>query len=184
MPTGYRAAFTVLLTGFSSAGKTTLAQALVSRLHDLGRRAESLDGDVVRRALWPELGMSNEDRQQNLSRIDIVARLLAGNGVIAVVAAIAPLAEARQLMRYRHTEAGLELIEVHLATPLAECRRRDVKGLYAKQARGEIVGLTGVDAIYEPPEQPELRIDTSGEDVDRSTDHLIRFLTERNLLSG
>ncbi len=135
-------ALTVLLTGLPSAGKSTLATAAVRRLACLGYPAESLDGDVVRRLLWPELGMSRADREQNLGRITVLTRMLVRNGVTALVSAIAPFGVDRHAMRAAHTEAGLDFVEVHVATPLAVCRHRDVKGLYARQARGEFVGLT------------------------------------------
>lgn len=176
---GPRTGVTVLLTGLPCAGKTTLATSATARLTALGRRAESLDGDVVRRRFWPELGMSPEDRERNLDRIGGMAAMLARNGVIAVVSAIAPFASARDAMRAEHNGQGLDFLEVHVATPLVECRRRDVKGLYARQARGELTGLTGVDAVYEEPADPQLRIDTRDQPVEQSVAHLVRFLLAR-----
>ncbi|HEY2206959.1 MAG TPA: adenylyl-sulfate kinase, partial [Pseudonocardia sp.] len=123
------AGMTVLLTGLPSAGKTTLATATITRLRGLGVAAESLDGDEVRRMLWPELGMSRADRERNLARVTVVARMLARNGVTAVISAIAPFETARRTMREEHTGFGVPFVEVHVATPLTECRRRDVKGL-------------------------------------------------------
>jgi adenylylsulfate kinase len=174
-----RPGVTVLLTGLPSAGTTTLATHAIARLTELGWPAESLDGDVVRRRFWPELGMSQADREQNLARISGLAAMLARNGVIAVVAAIAPYRAARLAMREEHRAAGLELLEVHVATPVQVCRRRDVKGLYARQARGEIHGLTGVDAVYEAPLDPQLRIDTEGQQVAESVAALVGFLLDR-----
>jgi len=170
----------VLLTGLPSAGKTTLAAAAIARLGQLGLPAESLDGDEVRRLFWPELGMSRVDREHNLTRIGLLARLLARNGVIAVVSAIAPFRGARERMRAAHLEEGVGFVEVHVATPLAECRRRDVKGLYARQARGELIGLSGVDAVYERPGAPDLRIDTQHEAVAESAERLVGYLVSRS----
>jgi len=167
----------ILLTGLSGAGKTTLANAVAARLVQRGQAAEVLDGDNVRRQLWPELGLSRADREQNLSRIAIVARLLARNGVVVLVSAIAPYAQARRDLRLAHAEAGVGFAEVHVATPLEVCRRRDVKGLYARCDRGEIFGLTGVDAVYEQPESPELRLDTSQETVEQSASRLTAFIS-------
>ncbi|MFD8492671.1 adenylyl-sulfate kinase [Amycolatopsis sp. NPDC059657] len=167
---------TVLLTGLPSAGKTTVATAAREALLAAGRRAEVLDGDVVRRELWPELGLSPADRESNLVRIGTVALLLARNGITAIVAAIAPYGHSREALRTRHTDAGVPFSEVHIATPVEVCRRRDVKGLYARHARGEITGLTGVDAVYERPLAPELRIDTSLETVDETVARLVDFI--------
>ncbi|WP_236796141.1 adenylyl-sulfate kinase [Amycolatopsis sp. GM8] len=175
---------TVLLTGLPSSGKTTLATATRDLATRAGQAAEVLDGDDVRRRLWPELGLSREDREKNLSRITTVAILLARHGVLAIVAAIAPYASDRDLMRTRHDDAGLAFIEVHVATPLAVCQRRDVKGLYAKRASGALAGLTGVDAAYEEPMLPDLRIDTSGETVSESAGHVLDLVIHRGLIEA
>lgn len=173
----------VLLTGLSGAGKTTVANAAAERLSGDGLAAEVLDGDVVRRELWPELGLSETDREQNLHRIGRVAALLARNGVVVLVSAIAPYARARDWIRSLHERSGVCFAEVHVATPLAVCRSRDVKGLYARQARGEITGLTGVDAVYERPSAPELRLDTSTEQVGSSVERLCRLVSLHRHLS-
>jgi adenylylsulfate kinase len=135
----------------------------------------------VRRELWPELGMSRSDREQNLNRIAVVASLLARNGVIVIVSAIAPYARSRQAARDLHARAGVGFAEVHVATPVDVCRRRDVKGLYARQARGELVGLTGVDGVYERPIAPELRLDTSAEPVGRSAGRLLDLVLRQDV---
>ena len=173
---------TLLLTGLPSAGKTSVATAARSALVPAGRRAEILDGDVVRRELWPELGLSPVDRERNLARIGAVALLLARNGIVVVVAAIAPYGHSREKLRAGHAEAGIPFFEVHIAAPLEVCRQRDVKGLYARQARGEITGLTGIDAVYEQPLAPELRIDTARETVEQSAGKLVDFVLRRSLV--
>lgn len=175
---------TVLLTGLPSSGKTTLATATRNLMAGTGLAAEVLDGDDLRHRLWPELGLSRADREQNLSRITTVAILLACHGVLAIVAAIAPYASDRELMRARHREAGLDFVEVHVATPLPVCQRRDVKGLYARRARGELAGLTGVDAAYETPVHPHLRVDTSGETVPESAGQVLDLLIRRGLIAA
>ncbi|GAA5074858.1 adenylyl-sulfate kinase [Streptomyces similanensis] len=152
---------TVWLTGLPSAGKSTIARALAERLRP-GRRVEVLDGDEIRAHLSPGLGFSREDRIENVRRVGWLAQLLARNGVLAVVPVIAPYAEARREVRAAHEAAGTPYLEVYVATPLDTCAQRDVKGLYARRARGELTGLTGVDDPYEPPEEPELTVDTRG----------------------
>jgi adenylylsulfate kinase len=151
---------------------------------DNGQPAEFLDGDDVRQQLWPELGFSRADREKSLNRISTVAGMLAKNGVLVLVSAIAPYSMARQFMRDRHVADDLDFVEVHVATPLGVCRQRDVKGLYARQARTEITGLTGVDATYEVPVAPELRIATSGETVPESADRVLEFLVDRGLFTA
>jgi adenylylsulfate kinase len=158
--------------------------ATLNLVTDAGHAAEVLDGDDVRRRLWPELGLTRADREKNLSRITTVAVLLARHGVLAIVAAIAPYAGDRELMRARHHDAGLDFAEVHVATPLSVCQRRDVKGLYARRARGELARLTGVDAAYEVPMLPHLRVDTSGETVPESAGHVLDLLIRRGLIAA
>jgi adenylylsulfate kinase len=172
---------TVWLTGLPSAGKTTIARAVAERLHAQGRRAEVLDGDEVREFLSAGLGFSRADRDTNVQRIGFVAELLASHGVVALVPVIAPYADSREAVRKRHEAHGTPYLEVHVATPVEVCADRDVKGLYAKQAAGELTGLTGVDDPYEVPERPELRIATQGRSVEESADAVAALLAERGL---
>jgi len=172
---------TVWLTGLPSAGKTTLAFALAERLRAEGHRVEVLDGDEIREFLSKGLGFSKEDRHTNVTRIGFVAEKLASNGVKVLAPVIAPFADSRAAVRERHAANATEFLEIHVATPVELCAERDVKGLYAKQAAGEISGLTGVDDPYEAPENPELRIQTQGRDVAESAAELHAFLTERGL---
>ncbi|MEE1926831.1 adenylyl-sulfate kinase [Streptomyces sp. TRM 70351] len=172
---------TVWLTGLPSAGKTTIARALAGLLARSGRRVEVLDGDEIREFLSAGLGFSREDRHTNVQRIGFVAELLASNGVTALVPVIAPFADSREAVRKRHERAGTPYLEVHVATPVEVCSQRDVKGLYARQAAGEISGLTGVDDPYEAPAAPDLRIAAHEQTIEGSAAALHALLTERGL---
>lgn len=151
----------VWFTGLSGAGKTTIASALAPELVALGKNVEVLDGDVVRTHLSKGLGFSREDRDINVARIAFVAHLLARNGVYVLVAAVSPYRQTREAAR----ETIGDFVEVHVAPPLQECVARDTKGLYKKALAGEIPQFTGVSDPYEPPENPELTLDTSTMDV-------------------
>jgi adenylylsulfate kinase len=172
---------TVWLTGLPSAGKTTIAHELAGRLRAEGRRVEVLDGDEIREFLSAGLGFGREDRHTNVQRIGFVAELLARNGVLALVPVIAPYADSRDAVRKRHQENGTAYLEVHVATPVEVCSERDVKGLYAKQAAGELTGLTGVDDPYEEPVAPDLRVESQDQTVQESAAAVHALLTERGL---
>ncbi|MEW2636301.1 adenylyl-sulfate kinase [Streptomyces sp. NPDC048389] len=173
---------TIWLTGLPSAGKTTIAYELADRLRAEGHRVELLDGDEIREFLSAGLGFSREDRHTNVQRIGFVAELLASHGVKVLVPVIAPYADSRETVRKRHQSEGTPYVEVHVATPVEVCSVRDVKGLYAKQAAGEISGLTGVDDPYEEPETPDLRIESQNQTVQESAAAVHALLKERGLL--
>jgi adenylylsulfate kinase len=172
---------TVWLTGLPSAGKTTLARAVAEQLAATGRRTEVLDGDEIRRFLSQDLGFTRADRHTNVTRIGYLAQLLASHGVLVLAPVIAPYAASRAAVRDRHAAAGTPYLEVHVATAVQVCCERDVKGLYARQAAGELTGLTGIDAPYEEPDAPELRIRTEGRSVAETAAELHAFLVERGL---
>ncbi|MEU2924387.1 adenylyl-sulfate kinase [Streptomyces sp. NPDC007251] len=172
---------TVWLTGLPSAGKTTIAHELAGRLRAGGHRVEVLDGDEIREFISAGLGFSREDRHTNVQRIGFVAELLARNGVKVLVPVIAPYADSRDAVRKRHEGNGTTYLEVHVATPVEVCSVRDVKGLYAKQAAGELTGLTGVDDPYEEPETPDLRIESQNQTVQESAASVYALLSERGL---
>ncbi|MFD8613755.1 adenylyl-sulfate kinase [Streptomyces sp. NPDC059631] len=172
---------TVWLTGLPSSGKTTIARAVAGHLRGAGRRVEVLDGDELRETLSSGLGFSRADRHTNVQRIGLVAEVLARNGVLVLVPAIAPYADSRQAVRRRHQASHTPYLEVHVATPSSTCSRRDVKGLYARQAAGELSGLTGVDDPYEVPEAPDLRIPAHVQSVAESASALLSLLGERRL---
>ncbi|GHB51710.1 adenylyl-sulfate kinase [Streptomyces phaeochromogenes] len=173
---------TIWLTGLPSAGKTTIARFLAGRLRSEGHRVEVLDGDEIRRFLSAGLGFSREDRNTNVQRIGLVAEVLARNGVLAVVPVIAPYADSREAVRKRHEASGTPYIEVHVATPVEVCSERDVKGLYARQAAGQLTGLTGVDDPYEPPPAPALSLATQSQTPEESADAVHAVLAARGLV--
>jgi adenylylsulfate kinase len=132
--------------------------------------------------LSPELGYSRADRDANVARIGWVAALLARHGVLVLASVVSPFAEARNRVRGLHQAHTTPYLEVHVATPVEVCADRDVKGLYARQRSGALDGLTGIDGEYEPPSNPELRIDTAGRSVEQSVDELIALLEREDLL--
>lgn len=178
---GGAAGATVWLTGLPSAGKTTIALTAAAELRSAGRRVHILDGDELRAHLTADLGFSRKDREVNVCRIGYVAELLASHGVTVLVPVIAPYADAREAVRERHEAAGIAYVEVHVATPVEVCAVRDVKGLYARQARGEMSGLTGVDDPYEPPAAPDLRIPAHEQSRAESAEALVALLREKGL---
>jgi adenylylsulfate kinase len=167
-------------TGLSGAGKSTLAEAVAPRLRALGKQVEILDGDVVRTNLSTGLGFSREDRDINVARIAFVAHLLARNGVFVITAAISPFRatrdEARRLIG--------DFVEIHVAPPLEECVRRDVKGLYRKAIAGEIKGFTGISDPYEEPLSPELQLDTARLSVDEAVSRIVGTLRHLGYLQA
>ena len=152
---------TVWLTGLPASGKSTLAAAVEAELLRSGRAAYVLDGDNLRHGLNGDLGFSAEDRTENVRRTAEVAALIADAGVVCLAALVSPYAADRAAARAAHARRDLSFLEIHVATSLAECERRDPKGLYARARAGELRGLTGVDAPYEPPERPDLRVEPS-----------------------
>jgi adenylylsulfate kinase len=170
--------FTVWLTGLSGSGKSTIAQRLATKLRERGCAIEVLDGDEVRTHLSKGLGFSREDRDTNIARIAFVAALLTRHGVGVITAAISPYARARRQARER---IGA-FLEVYVRCPIEELSRRDVKGLYAKALRGEIPHFTGISDPYEPPEEPDVVVDTKEETVEESVSAILRALEERGLV--
>lgn len=164
--TGQRGA-TIWFTGLPASGKSTLAVAVERALVETGQVAYLLDGDNIRHGLSDDLGFSAGDRAENIRRVGHLARLLADSGVVALASLVSPLKSDRDTARELSTAAKLPFIEVYVSTPRSECEKRDPKGLYARAKAGELRGLTGVDAPYEPPENPDLVVDTTGADIDK-----------------
>jgi adenylyl-sulfate kinase len=170
---------TVLLTGLSASGKSTIAVALERRLVESGQSAYLLDGDNIRHGLSEDLGFSAAERTEHIRRVGQVARLMADAGTVAVLSLISPLAADRDHLRKAHREADLPFLEIFVDTPVEECERRDPKGLYARARAGEIKGFTGIDAPYEAPEHPELRIDTTLTSVPDAVAQIIELIGAR-----
>lgn len=176
--TGQRGA-TIWFTGLPASGKSTVAVAVERALVESGQVAYLLDGDNLRHGLSDDLGFSAGDRTENIRRVGHLTRLLADAGVVALASLVSPLRSDRETARALNDAAKLPFIEVHIATPVEECARRDPKGLYARAKAGELKGLTGVDAPYEPPENPDLVLDTTGADIDDLVDQVITLLNTR-----
>lgn len=175
--------FVVWLTGLSASGKTTIANIVEPELEQRGFVVDHLDGDIVRTHLSKGLGFTKEDRDVNIARIGWVASRLARAGAVVVVSAISPYEEARRHARSL-VEQHAPFVEVHVATPLEECARRDPKGLYAAAFAGEIDDFTGVSAPYEAPSEPELRLDTTGRSPSESAAEVLARLAELNLVDA
>ena len=174
--------FTIFFTGLSGAGKSTIAKVLYSKMLEIGERPVSLlDGDIVRRNLSSELTFSKEHRDINVRRIGFVAMEITKNRGIAICATIAPYETTRLEIR-QAIEAYGGFIEVHVATPLEECEKRDRKGMYAKARAGLIKGYTGIDDPYEDPQSPELRIDTSSITPDEGAQEVLLFLGQKGFI--
>ena len=182
-PPRHEQGFTVFFTGLSGAGKSTIANALRAKLMEIGGRPVTLlDGDAVRKHLSSELGFSKEHRNLNVLRIGYVASEITKNGGIALAAPIAPYTAARRQVRDLIEPFG-GFVEVHVATPLEECERRDRKGLYKLAREGKIKQFTGIDDPYETPVAPEVRIDTVALAPDDAADLVLSKLVEMRLLT-
>ena len=159
---------TVWLTGLSGSGKSTIATELARELLNTSRLAYILDADNVRLGLNSDLGYSDDDRTENIRRMAEVACLFADSGTVAIVPIISPFIASREHARKIHEQRQLRFIEVHVATPIDECERRDTKGLYAKVRNGQMTGLSGVDSPYEAPKSPDVIVGKSNESLHES----------------
>ena len=167
----------VWMTGLSGSGKSTIAIGLERRLHEQGIFTQVLDGDNVRTGINNNLGFSEADRTENIRRIAEVAKLFSGTGVVTICCFVSPTLAIREQAR---TIIGAEdFIEVFVDTPLEECERRDVKGLYAKARAGEVKDFTGISAPFEAPEKPDVRLETAGREPEATIDDLYEHLLPR-----
>lgn len=170
--------FVLWMTGLPASGKSTIGQEVKRRLEsDYGRYVELLDGDEVRKGLSSDLGLSREDREEHARRVSYLAKVLARNGVISIVALISPYRSSRQ--RAKELVGERDFVEVYVKASLATCEKRDPKGLYAKARRGEITNMTGIQDPYEPPLSPDVAIDTEAGTPEESAEALIRALESR-----
>jgi adenylylsulfate kinase len=170
--------FVVWLTGIPGSGKTTIGDILIDRLRGMGRKVESLDGDEVRRNLSRDLGFSKEDRETHAMRVAYVSKLLSRNGVAVVVALISPYRSFRQHVR----DIVDDFVEVYVDASVEECIRRDPKGLYKKALAGEITDLTGLQDTYEPPETPEVWVQTEEQTPQESAEAVVEKLVRLGYL--
>ena len=168
------------LTGLSGAGKSSIANLLDKRLSDLGRHTTLLDGDNLRHGINRDLGFTDEARAENIRRVAEIAKLFVEAGMIALVALISPFRSEREMARA--LLAAGEFIEIHVATPLAECERRDPKGLYRRARAGELPNFTGIDQLYETPEAPEISLDTSVLSAEAACERIVDYLRENRYL--
>ena len=183
-PARSKQGFTVLFTGFSGSGKSTIANALLIKLMEMGGRPVTLlDGDVVRKNLSSELGFSKEHRDLNIRRIGYVASEITKNGGIAICAPIAPYASTRDAIREDIEKFGA-FIEIHVATSIEECERRDRKGLYKLAREGKIKEFTGISDPYDVPQCPELSLETEDIDVDKCAHQVILKLESMGLIKA
>ncbi len=161
-------------TGLSGSGKSTVAMALERELHRRGRLCRILDGDNIRTGINAGLGFSEADRRENIRRIAEVGKLFVDTGIITLAAFVSPTNELRELARHIIGEADFK--EIYISTPIEECERRDVKGLYAKARRGEIKDFTGVSAPFEAPEHPALSLDTTQLSLEESVEKILQLI--------
>ena len=170
--------FTCWLTGLSGSGKSTIAGELLTRLNLLELSSEILDGDVIRTHLCSDLGFSAKDRETNVLRVAYLCNLLNKHGVNTIVAMISPSSEVRNKVR----NSLDNFIEIYVDCPLDECIKRDPKGLYQKALAGEILEFTGISSPYDSPENPELILKTSEEDVQQSVKKILTYLNSVQLI--
>jgi adenylylsulfate kinase len=157
------AAAVLWFTGLSGSGKSTIAERVHAELERRGTEVEYIDGDALR-AVFPGTGFTREQREEHLRRTGYMASRLEAHGIVVVASLVSPYRESRDFIR----KLCRNFVEIYVSTPLEECERRDVKGLYARARRGEIRNFTGIDDPYEPPEHPELTLDTRALSVDQA----------------
>ena len=167
----------IWLTGLSGSGKSTIANSLEAVLFEKGLNVYVLDGDNVRNGLNKDLGFSAQDREENIRRIGEVAKLFVDAGIIAITAFISPYKKDREIVR--RSVDNDEFIEIFVKCPLDVCETRDVKGLYRKAKKGEVKSFTGIDDIYEEPENPEIVLETDKIGVTEAVDKVLNYLQEK-----
>jgi len=177
---------TLWLTGYSGAGKTTVAYELKKQLQNQFPESKPiiLDGDELREALNKDLGFSKESREENIRRVSEVAKIIAKEGQVSIVSLISPFIADREKAKARHGEDDVKFYEVHVNTPIEECESRDPKGLYKKVRKNEIKQFTGIHQGYEIPPNPDYRLTTQGHSVAESASELVDFLKAEKVLTN
>ena len=170
----------VWFTGLSVSGKSTIANILEQKLHTIGKRTYLLDGDNIRHGLNKDLGFTDTDRVENIRRVAEVSKLMVDAGLITLVSFISPFKSERQMAR--DLLSSDEFFEIFVNTPLEECEKRDPKGLYKKARAGELKNFTGIDSLYEEPENPDLILDTASSNAEELTDQIINFLQLKKII--
>ena len=170
----------VWFTGLSGSGKSTIANILEQKLHTIGKRTYLLDGDNVRHGLNKDLGFTDTDRVENIRRVAEVSKLMVDAGLITLVSFISPFKSERQMAR--DLLSSDEFFEIFVNTPLEECEKRDPKGLYKKARAGELKNFTGIDSLYEEPENPDIILDTASSNAEELTDKIINFLQLKKII--
>lgn len=167
--------FVLWMTGLSGAGKSTLSSLLSARLkEEFGRNVEILDGDEIRKGLSRDLGLSRENREEHAHRVSYVAKVLARNGVVVIVALISPYRSSRA--KAKEMIGPEKFVETYIKAPLEVCEERDPKGLYAKARKGEITNMTGIQDPFEEPTEPDLVVETAEAKPEESVSNLIEAL--------
>ena len=174
--------FVLWFTGLSGSGKSTIANLVEQKLHQLGKQTYLLDGDNIRHGLCGDLGFTDKDRVENIRRISEVSRLFVDAGVIVLTAFISPFRADRQSARST-LEQG-EFVEVFVDTPIEECEKRDPKGLYEKARKGDIKDFTGIGSAYEAPQAPEIHLAWNGQSEAESADEVIKQLIAKGYLQS
>jgi len=167
-------------TGLSGSGKSTIAHTLEEQLFQLGYHTFVLDGDNVRHGLCSDLGFSNDDRKENIRRIGEIAKLMFESGIIVMTAFISPFRDDREDVRSLMPLGGF--IEIYCKASVTTCESRDVKGLYQRARTGEIKSFTGIDSPYEPPEKPDIILDTEIQTVEESANAVFKMIENRRLI--
>jgi len=170
----------IWFTGLSGAGKSTVAHAVEEHLYQLGCRTFVLDGDNVRFGLSSDLGFSKEDRKENIRRIGEAAKLMMEAGVITMTAFISPFRADREIVRMMMPDG--DFFEVYCKAEIEICEARDVKGFYKKARAGEIKDYTGIDSIYEPPERPDILINTGEDSLEYCVNQVVNFISTKILI--
>lgn len=173
---------TLWFTGLSGSGKSTVAVAIEKALNQRNKLAYRLDGDNIRLGINSNLGFSPEDRTENIRRIGEISKLFVDTGVIVISSFISPYRKDRNFVRQLHASAGMDFLEIYIDCPLEIAESRDPKGLYKKARAGEIKNFTGIDAPYEPPENPDLVLKTAENTVEQEVQMLLNLLEEKGYL--